>query len=95
EDVDEENVGLAVGYMNIYPMVGIAIFQPLIGWILDSVSLTNSFGSDNSLIALGYTHAFQFCLLCLILASIVSLTLRETYIKPKGPSMGINDNLAK
>lgn len=92
EDVDEENVGLAVGYMNIYPMVGIAIFQPLIGLILDSVSLTNSFGSDNSLIALGYTHAFQFCLFCLILASIVSLTLRETYIKPKGPSMGINDN---
>lgn len=92
ETIDEETVGLAVGYMNIYPIAGIAIFQPLIGWILDSMSLLNSFGSNNSLIALGYTRAFQFCLFCLILASIVSFTLRESFINPKGPSVHLSDN---
>ncbi len=91
ETVDEETVGLAVGYMNIYPIIGIAVFQPLIGWILDSVSSTSSIGSKSSLIALGYSQAFQFCLFCLVIASILSFTLQETFIKSKGSSASISD----
>jgi len=82
ETVEERTIGLAVGYMNIYPMLGIAIFQPLIGWILDTVDPVKN-SDPSSIPALGYATAFQFCLCCLILVSVVSLTLQETFLKPE------------
>jgi len=82
EHVPKQNVGVAVGYMNLYPMLGIAVFQPLIGWILDHSTLSDP--SSGLLPMVGYTRAFQICLLCLLSISFISLTVPETF-RPTRP----------
>ena len=80
ESVEKDTIGLSVGYMNIFPMIGIAIFQPLIGWILD---ITDK-GANMNLSMLptyGYATAFQFCLLCLVLIAIIPFTFQETFAR--------------
>ena len=80
ESVEKDTIGLSVGYINIFPMIGIAIFQPLIGWILD---ITDK-GANMNLSMLptyGYATAFQFCLLCLVLIAIIPFTFQETFAR--------------
>ena len=87
ESIEKETIGQTVGFFNIFPILGIAVFQPFIGWILDSTN-SGSVAISNSNNILGYSTAFQVCLICLIIMTILSLTLPETFMRPDKKSEG-------
>ena len=72
--------GTAIGFINMLNTFSVALFQWLIGWILDLVStgviLTDS-GKAFSL--LDYQKALICIPICLIIAFFVLLRIKETY----------------
>ncbi len=79
ETTETDKVGITLGYTNSYLILGIAVFQPLIGWIITVMDPSNSSTSNTSSLTLGYATAFQLCFFCLVIASIIGFTLQETY----------------
>lgn len=71
--------GTALGIMNIFPFVGGALYQPLLGAVLES------FGSapGGGFTVEGYRAAFLVLLLTAAALAAVCLTLKETY-RPAG-----------
>jgi MFS family permease len=67
--------GTAVGIMNIFPFIGGAVFQPLLGMILEN-SGRNSAGAFTSE---GYSVAFSVLFATSIVLFLVCLALKETY----------------
>lgn len=68
--------GTATGILNIFPFVGAALGQPLIGWYLDSV------GAVGGKYPVGaYSAVFKFCLLSLLASLIASTLVKETLPK--------------
>jgi sugar phosphate permease len=70
-----EIAGTSVGAVNLFPFLGGAIFQPILGWILDA------YGKN---VAGAYTlEAYKTVLLVLLAASVVSLAstflMKETF----------------
>lgn len=68
--------GTATGILNIFPFVGAALGQPLIGWYLDSVGAA---GGQYPVEA--YSTAFKICLLSLFAAFVASTLVKETLPK--------------
>ncbi|MDI9646246.1 MAG: MFS transporter [Archaeoglobales archaeon] len=66
--------GTAASSVNIFPFIGGAIFQMLMGFIIES------FDSE-SYSAFSYSVAFKLCFLGALIAFICSLLTRETYEK--------------
>jgi hypothetical protein len=60
--------------LNIFPFAGAALGQPLIGWYLDSVGAV-----DGRYPVDAYSAAFKMCLLCLLVAFIASILVKETF----------------
>jgi len=79
EITEKDKVGITLGYTNSYLILGIAVFQPLIGWIITVMDPSSSSSSNVSNSTLGYATAFQLCFFCLVIASIIGFTLKETY----------------
>jgi MFS family permease len=79
ETTETDKVGITLGYTNSYLILGIAVFQPLIGWIITVMDPNSSSTSNSSSTILGYATAFQICFFCLVIASIIGFTLQETY----------------
>ncbi len=79
ETAEPDKVGITMGYANTYIILGSAVFQPLIGWIITVMDPSNSSNSNTSSLTLGYATAFQICFFCLVIASIIGFTLQETY----------------
>lgn len=71
-----EIAGTAIGLVNIFPFAGGAVFQPLLGYILEKHgSIEGAFTLD------GYQQAFLVLFFCGIIALLASLFLKETMPK--------------
>lgn len=71
-----EIAGTAIGLVNIFPFAGGAVFQPLLGYILEKHGrIEGAFTLD------GYQQAFLVLFCCGIIALFASLFLKETMQK--------------
>jgi sugar phosphate permease len=70
-----EIAGTSVGTVNFFPFFGGAVFQWLLGWVLDTVGKTTSGGYS--------AQAYSVVLLILFISSLISLgctfLMKETY----------------
>jgi sugar phosphate permease len=69
--------GTSTGTMNLFPFFGGAVFQPLMGVILDRVGKIGGVYPDSA-----YRWAFFACLISAIIALIAILFMKETFPKP-------------
>jgi len=65
--------GTSTGLLNLFPFAGAAVFQPLLGAILE-----RSGRVERAFPIAGYKHAFFVLFLCGVGALVSSLFLRET-----------------
>ncbi len=70
--------GTSTGLVNLFPFLGGALLQPLMGKILEMAGKTQ----DGNFTAEGYKNAFTAMLVCAILAFICGLFITETMKKP-------------
>ncbi|RJP31409.1 MAG: MFS transporter [Candidatus Omnitrophota bacterium] len=73
ESFPMEIAGTAVGLINLFPFLGGAILQPLVGYVLDADGKAATGYS-----AAAYGQAFQLYVLCAILAFIAACGMKET-----------------
>lgn len=73
--------GTAIGFINMLNTFSVALFQWLIGWILDLVAATGVIIGDtgNQFTLLDYQKALMCIPVCLIIAFFVLLRVKETY----------------
>ncbi|GFK94328.1 putative sulfoacetate transporter SauU [Fundidesulfovibrio magnetotacticus] len=71
--------GTAVGIMNSFPFVGGALFQPLLGAVLEA----NGRDASGAFTVEGYRTVFLVLFVTALLLTAVCLSLRETY-RPQG-----------
>jgi sugar phosphate permease len=69
--------GTATGIVNLFPFAGGAVFQPVLGYLLEHQGRI-----DGSFTPAGYRLAFSALLVCAVIAFAASLAVRETF-KPK------------
>ncbi len=74
----EQVVGTAVGCTNLFPFVGVGIFQPLTGYILDLAGPIKIIEGVKFYPTYAYHTAFMFCFLSLIIVSILAFFTKET-----------------
>jgi sugar phosphate permease len=67
--------GTATGLINLFPFAGAAVFQPLIGYIVER---HGRLGEAFTLA--GYKSAFLALFFCGIVAVLSSLFLKETFV---------------
>lgn len=80
-----EVTGTAIGFNNMAVVAGGALFQPLVGWLLNGNGLASTLSTNHTPIySLSlYQHAFIALPLCYLIAAITShFYLRETHCKP-------------
>jgi len=65
--------GTATGLDNLFPFAGGAVFQPMLGYILESHGRTGA-----SFTQAGYGQAFGVLFACAVAAFVSSLFLKET-----------------
>ena len=70
--------GTAVGFMNIFPFLGAAVMQPVLGWVLDYHS-----GGAESYTAEDYRAAFLVYVFLAVIGLVASLFIKETFPVPK------------
>ena len=68
--------GTATGLVNLFPFAGGAIFQPLLGLVLE-----RSGKVEGAFTTLGYKNAFFVLLLCSIIQLVASFFVKETLAK--------------
>ena len=68
--------GTSTGLVNIFPFAGGAVFQPLLGYVLESHGRVGS-----AFTQAGYEKAFLVLFVCGIIAFVASLCLQETLAK--------------
>jgi hypothetical protein len=73
--------GTAIGFINMLNTFSVALFQWLIGWILDLVATTGVIIDDggSEFTLLDYQKALMCIPVCLIIAFFVLLRVNETY----------------
>ncbi|MDH3998364.1 MAG: MFS transporter [Desulfuromonadales bacterium] len=69
--------GTAIGLINLFPFAGGAVFQPVLGWVLER----NGRGVDEAFTIVGYQSAFAVLLGCAVVALVASLFVKETMDK--------------
>jgi sugar phosphate permease len=74
--------GTATGLVNFFPFVGGAVFQPLLGYLLESQGKV-----QDAYTLQGYRHAFFALFLCALAALASSLLLKETMAR-RAPRRG-------
>jgi len=68
--------GTSIGLINLFPFIGGALFQPLIGYILEQSGRING-----AFTVSGYRQAMLVFFLCSLIAFISSLFIKETMKK--------------
>jgi sugar phosphate permease len=68
--------GTSVGLINLFPFAGGAVFQPLLGYVLERQGKV-----DGAFTLAGYEQAFLVLFFCGIIAFLASLFLKETLVK--------------
>ena len=71
-----EMAGTATGLVNLFPFAGGAVFQPILGHVLEAHGR-----SGGAFTLAGYQHAFQILLGCAAVALVASLFLKETMVR--------------
>jgi sugar phosphate permease len=69
--------GTATGMVNLFPFAGGAVFQPLLGYLLERQGR-----ADGAFTLTGYQHAFSALFFCAVVALGASFLVRET-LKPR------------
>jgi sugar phosphate permease len=69
--------GTSTGTVNLFPFFGAAVFQPLMGAILDRVGRVGGVYPASA-----YGWAFLACLIATIIAFVAILFMKETFPKP-------------
>ena len=70
--------GTSTGLVNLFPFLGGAVFQPLLGYILELGGKTDA----GAFTLLGYRNAFFALFLCSIVSLAASLFVKETLARP-------------
>lgn len=65
--------GTSTGLVNLFPFAGGAVFQQILGWLLQGYSKNNAFTPA------GYHHAFLVLFICAVIACAASLMIKETF----------------
>ncbi|GAB4255326.1 MAG: MFS transporter [Deferrisomatales bacterium] len=65
--------GTATGLVNLFPFAGGAVFQPVLGAVLEHYRVAGGFSAE------GYAAAFRVLWACAVVALAASLALRETF----------------
>ena len=68
--------GTATGLVNLFPFAGGAVFQPILGIVLEHYGRTG-----DSFNTVGYQQAFLVLFICSVVALIASLFMKETLVK--------------
>ena len=69
--------GTAIGLVNLFPFSGGAVFQHILGWVLDT------YGKVGDAFTLhGYRSAFLILFICAVIAFVSSLLIKETMTNP-------------
>jgi sugar phosphate permease len=68
--------GTSTGLVNLFPFAGGAVFQPLLGHILERHGRV-----EGAFTLAGYKHAFLVLLICGLIALVASLCVKETLAK--------------
>ena len=68
-----EIAGTAIGLVNLFPFAGGAVFQPLLGYILEKNGVVNG-----AFTLAGYQQAFLALFACGIIAFLATLGMKET-----------------
>jgi sugar phosphate permease len=71
--------GTSTGLVNIFPFAGGAVFQPLLGYLLESHGRV-----EGAFTLAGYEQAFLLLFFCSLIAFLASLCLQETLAITKG-----------
>jgi len=69
-----EIAGTSVGAVNLFPFAGGAVFQPVLGYVLDTVS-----GGADSYSVAGYRAVFLVCLGASVIALVAISFMKETF----------------
>ncbi|BCG63517.1 MAG: hypothetical protein methR_P1236 [Methyloprofundus sp.] len=73
--------GLSLGYTNTWLIGGSALFQPLIGWLLDKHSMENHSQHVSAFTPADFQFALSSIVICLLIAFICALLIKENYKK--------------
>jgi sugar phosphate permease len=65
--------GTSVGLINLFPFAGGAVFQPLLGYVIERQGKV-----DEAFTLAGYEHAFLVLFFCSVIALLASFFLKET-----------------
>ncbi len=76
EESPPARLGTTMGLLNPAPFLGIAVFQPLTGYLMDRVGK-----KESTFPFLAYQHAFSLCLLSLIVSLIFSFLVQRKRLK--------------
>ncbi len=71
-----EIAGTAIGLVNLFPFAGGAVFQPLLGYILEKNGVVNG-----AFTLVGYQQAFLVLFGCGIISLLASLCMKETMVR--------------
>jgi sugar phosphate permease len=66
--------GTATGLVNLFPFAGGAVFQPLLGYVIESYGRV-----EGKFTPAGYRQAFFLLFLCAVMSFVASLMVRETF----------------
>lgn len=73
--------GTAMAFTNMVVMIGGAILQPMIGYFLDEAAINHPHVHMQNFLAQDYQSALGLLPICLLVASLLTFLLRETYCK--------------
>ncbi len=73
--------GVSLGFTNTWLIGGSALFQPLIGWLLDQHSAANSNSHISTFTLADFQFALTSIVICLLIAFIAALFIKESYQK--------------
>jgi MFS family permease len=68
--------GTATGLINLFPFAGGAVFQPILGWVLERQGRVG-----DSFTLAGYQQAMQVLFVCAVIAAASGLFMKETLKK--------------
>jgi sugar phosphate permease len=68
--------GTAIGLVNLFPFAGGAVFQPVLGYVLESKGRV-----EGAFTAAGYRSAFLVLFMCGVIAFLASFAIKETMSK--------------
>ena len=80
--------GTATGLINLFPFAGGAIFQPVLGYVLETHGMV-----DGRFIITGYQLAFQLLFVSALIALVASLFIKETMTEKQPSKVSVREKM--